>query len=87
MRKLKYDAVIPDKESLITVLDSMPVILGLCQTEKQALDIASNYIQENDNVEFAKRILNMIESNNASTTDIKEFCTNYIKSKEEENGI
>lgn len=83
---MRYDVTVPNKESLLAVLDSMNVVLGLCQTEKKALNIASNYIQENDNVEFAKRILNMIESNNASTTDIQEFCINYIQSKEEENG-
>ena len=83
---MKYDAVIPNKESLLVILESMEVILGLSRTEKQALNMAYEYIDKNDNVEFAKRILRMIESNNAPITDIQEFCINYIQSKEEENG-
>lgn len=83
---MKYDAVIPDKDSLLNILDAMNIVLSLSQTEKQAIRMSFKYIEENDNVEFAKRILNMIESNNASTTDIQEFCINYIQSKEEENG-
>lgn len=83
---MKYDTVIPDKEVLLDTLEVMHIALGLSRTEKQAVHMSYDYIRENDNVEFAKRILNMIESNNASTTDIQEFCINYIQSKEEENG-
>lgn len=72
------------REDLINTLDTMTVITGLCRTEVEALDEASIYISENNNAEFAKRILNMIENNGASNEDIKQFCETYIKSKEEE---
>lgn len=72
-------------EDLIIVLETLAFGKGNCSTEKEALNIAIDRIK-NDSINMCKRILNMIESNNASVTDIQEFCTNYIQSKEGNNG-
>ena len=42
-------------------------------------------MNEKDDVSMCKRILNMINNNKATVDEIKRFCENYIKSKEEEN--
>ena len=81
---MKYDNVIKDKEDLLIILRSMERILGLSQTEKNALNKSIDYINENDNSGFASRILNMIDANGATAEDIRQFCENFIKSKEEE---
>ena len=70
------------KEDLVEVLNTMKLVTGLCRTEIESLSKAANYISENDNVEFASKILTMI-ANGASNDDIKNFCETYIQSKEE----
>ena len=73
-----------DKEELVQILNTMKLVTGLCRTEIETLSQAADYISENDNVEFAKKILTMITTNNATNDDIKLFCENYIQSKEEQ---
>ena len=59
---------------------------GLVRTELEIINAAIAYIDENDQLEFAKRILSMIDKNGASSDEIKQFCENYIQSKEEQDG-
>ena len=78
---MKFNKIISDKDDLTIILKTMG--RGLSDTEKRAVSMAADYIEENDNIEFARRILNMIENNGASNEDIKQFCETYIRSKEE----
>lgn len=80
-RKMKFNKIISDKDDLTIILRTMGRCLS--DTEKRATLMAADYIDENDNIEFARRILNMIENNGASNEDIKQFCETYIRSKEE----
>lgn len=73
------------KEEILILLECMgSSTSGLTRTETQTINEAINYINNNDQLEFARRILAMIDTNDATAADIKQFCENYISSKEEQ---
>lgn len=76
------------KEYLTMVLDTMTVITGLSRTEKETLQEAKEYIENNDNIEFARKIVSMIENDAATTLeDIRRFCVLYIQSNTQEEEL
>ena len=73
-----------DREDNLIVLKSMASSTsGLTRTERMAADYAIEHLL-NDDINMCKRILDMIRINCANTHEIREFCENYIKAKEEE---
>ena len=73
-----------DKEDYLIVLESMADISsGLTKTEREAVGYAIDHLK-NDEVNMCRRILDMIRINGATSYEIREFCENYIRSKEEE---
>ena len=71
-----------NSEDIILVLETM-AFGNPCRTEKEALEEAIDHIK-NDSLNMCRRILDMIRINGATSYEIREFCENYIHSKEEE---
>ena len=70
-------------EDILIVLETMASqTSGLTATERNAVERALQHLIF-DELNMCKRILYMINNNEATIDDVKNFCETFIKSKEE----